>query len=636
MSNKTPLAAKLMFFFLLCALIPALLITAVSIGRMQDSLNSLALSNIISIRQIKQKNVENFFREKVNYLSLISRDKSLYEAAIAIQSGDNRASNIFSDFKHTYECSDLLLINSSGRIIYASSELSLKGLYAYDLAGLSDVYKHGKESIYVRDFVLLQHTGEPALFISAPLKGFQGNMILVAALSPSEINKVVQEGDIFRESVESSGSTKAGANIGEIYLIGPDKKMRSNSFLDPEGHSIKASLAGSVEKNGVNTKPAENITKYGRTSTIETENYLGTRVLSSYSPLNLPMLNWGIIAEINRESAYPFLNATKSSILAINIISLIITVITALIITASISAPINNSISSLIGSSRRVANSSETVEKTSKQLADSASDQAASLEEAAASLEQIAGTAANNADSAKAAENMAIETSKITASGLDRVEKTLASINSIKQVTDETVEILETINEITFQTNLLAVNASIEARRAGEAGRGFAAVAEEIRNLAERSSVASRNTRKLLDQVKGSVSGTVALSSEVKEGLKGISASFEKLLYIVRDVSKGSEEQSSAIAQISSLIADMDKLTQKVTYSSNLTLDESRLLASESSKLNSTVDELIALLGDSQKMKFINKISDYMLKMVVFVKNIFRQNIKSKKEEKNV
>jgi methyl-accepting chemotaxis protein len=222
-------------------------------------------------------------------------------------------------------------------------------------------------------------------------------------------------------------------------------------------------------------------------------------------------------------------------------------------------------------------------------LADGASDQAASLEETAASLEQISGTVKNNADAAKTADTMSKETVKLTAVGIERVEKTFDAIYRIKKTSDETAEILNTINEISFQTNLLAVNASIEARRAGEAGRGFAAVAEEIRILAERSSIAAKNTKKLIDEVRLSVDRGVEVSASVKEALTSISTASEKLNNIITEVSNSSEEQSSAIGQITFLLSDMDKMTHKMTLSSSLSSDESKHLAEEARSLSTMV-----------------------------------------------
>src|SRR5208337_1002447 len=106
----------------------------------------------------------------------------------------------------------------------------------------------------------------------------------IGLLSSSAINGIIQEADIFRASADNTGHRKFNAYIGEIYLIGPDKLMRSDSLLDPENHSVKASFSGTVDKNGVNTEVASDTVKYNRTSTKATKNYLGDDVISSYSP----------------------------------------------------------------------------------------------------------------------------------------------------------------------------------------------------------------------------------------------------------------------------------------------------------------------------------------------------------------
>src|SRR5207245_4731996 len=133
-------------------------------------------------------------------------------------------------------------------------------------------------------------------------------------------------------------------------------------------------------------------------------------------------------------------------------------------------------------------------------LAQTASEKAACLEETSETMEEVSSMTKQNADHAqqvatlmRAADQKAVESNQaISAASL--------SMTSIEESSQKVSRILKTIDEITFQTNILALNAAVEAARAGEAGLGFAAVAEEVRNLAQRSATASRETAALVEE----------------------------------------------------------------------------------------------------------------------------------------
>jgi methyl-accepting chemotaxis protein len=327
---------------------------------------------------------------------------------------------------------------------------------------------------------------------------------------------------------------------------------------------------------------------------------------------------------MDKKNAFPFLDSTKFLILQIIIASAALILFIAIILSKSIIKPINKVIHNLIKLSQNVSNASTLVEKSSKMLAESASDQSASLEETSASLEQLSSGVDANADSAKKADIMTSKTQDLVNDISDRTKKTLDAINKIKKTSDETAEIIATINEISFQTNLLAVNASIEARKAGEAGRGFAAVAEEIRILAERSSVAAKNTKKLVEEVKQSVESGVKVSLPANDSLKEISQTTAQLKTITENVSNSSLEQASGISQISSLVSEMDRMTQKISISSQLSSDESKQLAIQVGTLNKTVDLLSEITGtdntSQKKSLFLSTITDRFFSVLNFFK----------------
>ncbi|MGD0566122.1 MAG: methyl-accepting chemotaxis protein [Candidatus Goldiibacteriota bacterium] len=374
--------------------------------------------------------------------------------------------------------------------------------------------------------------------------------------------------------------------------------MRSNSFIDPEKHSVKASfLEINSKHNMVDTEAAHEAIDYNRTSVKFTKNYSGSEVLSSYSPVSIPFLKWAIIADLDKNTAFSSLNSIRTSIGWILIFSIMLIIALALFIAGSISTPIQRVISSIRDASDSLSKAAEKSEKNSQMLDSGTSEQAASLEQTSGSLELVSAMIARNAENTTKAKNMTDDTHKITTGGIVNMEKAINSIHKIKTSSDETADIISTIDDIAFQTNILAVNASIEASRAGEAGRGFAAVAEEIRRLAEKSSVAAKNTTKLIREVQKNVSVGVDISSSVRKDLDEIGNSFSMMSALISQVAGASAEQSKEIDQIYVSVEEMERVINKMTENTNETLEESSSLLQQSKRLNDMVSALTLVVG---------------------------------------
>ncbi|WP_419765206.1 MAG: methyl-accepting chemotaxis protein [Arcobacter sp.] len=202
-------------------------------------------------------------------------------------------------------------------------------------------------------------------------------------------------------------------------------------------------------------------------------------------------------------------------------------------------------------------------------LANKANEQAASLEETAAAVEEITSITRNNADNAlkMATLGQTVRTSVIT--GQDLATKTASSMDDINEEVTAINESINIIDQIAFQTNILSLNAAVEAATAGEAGKGFAVVAQEVRNLATRSAEAANEIKELVENANSKAMGGKKISDEMIKGYEELNTHISKTINIIEDVSSASKEQMTGIEQINDAVSMLDKVTQENASEAN-------------------------------------------------------------------
>ncbi|MGR4067327.1 methyl-accepting chemotaxis protein [Billgrantia sp. C5P2] len=209
-----------------------------------------------------------------------------------------------------------------------------------------------------------------------------------------------------------------------------------------------------------------------------------------------------------------------------------------------------------------VHNASNEIAKSSQDLSSRTEQTAANLQETSASMEEITATVSNTSDATQQANQLVQETVGVARRGQEAMAQVESTMDDISRSATQINEFIGLIDGITFQTNILALNASVEAARAGEHGRGFAVVAQEVRTLASRSSDASRGIRELIDT---SVSRTQSGASLVKstgKTMQEIVASIERITGVIGEISAGAKEQSQGIAQVNIAVSELDNMTQ--------------------------------------------------------------------------
>jgi methyl-accepting chemotaxis protein len=212
---------------------------------------------------------------------------------------------------------------------------------------------------------------------------------------------------------------------------------------------------------------------------------------------------------------------------------------------------------------RTVRDASGEISSGSQDLASRTESQAASIEETAASMHEITTTVKQNADSAQAANQLAVAARDTAEKGGSVVSQAVTAVTQIEGSAQKISDIVGLIDEIAFQTNLLALNASVEAARAGEAGKGFAVVAQEVRALAQRSANASKDIKALITESNAQVKTGAALVNQTGSSLTEIVAAIKKVSDIVAEIAAASREQATGLEQVNTAVGSMDEMTQR-------------------------------------------------------------------------
>ena len=497
----------------------------------------------------------------------------------------------------------------------------------------------------------------PAGFVASPI--FDGNRkvgVLIFQFPIDNLNRIMKE--------------RAGmGETGETYLIGNDKLMRSDSYLDPENHTVAASFRH-PEKGRVDTA-ASNAALSGKTEEKIINDYNGNPVLSAYTPLVFEDLNWALLAEIDRAEAFSAVYAMRWTALVTAIVGVTLVLVLTFLVTRAIVKPISGVVSSLTDLSQGegdlttrlpVATADEIghlslrfnefMDKLHTMITDiitgvetlssSSTELSAIAEQMSSSADQTSGKAQTVATAAEemsvnmesvstAMEESATNTSMVSSAA----EEMTATINEIAenaenargisgQAVNDTKDaralmaqlgeaaqaigkVTETITEISEQTNLLALNATIEAARAGEAGKGFAVVANEIKELAKQTAEATLDIRNQIDGIQNSTGNSIDTIDTVSKVIENVNEIINTIATAVEEQSVTTREISENISQLSGGIAEVNEnVAQSSQVSQEIAQEITEVNESSSHMTQSSTQVKTSAEGLSQLAENLN------------------------------
>ena len=662
-SGKWGLKTKFMVALLAVGVIPFAVQGLVTHQMAVETLTEQAFNHYKSIRDLKKSEIKLFFDNHREDVAMLARTPYVVEAVKALKSSfaqgggeeggrfaghtggqfdapddyirvHDRYIDLLHDHMTHHGYGDIFFMDSrNSSVVFSVVKEPDFGKPATGC--LKEVWQQAaKGEVVVSDTQLYAPSHNlPAQFVAAPVRE-NGSVIGVVAVQISIRNL----------SAIMFKRTGMGSS-GEVFLVGPDKLVRSNSFLDPENRSVMAAFKH-PEKGQVDTE-AVRAALAGRTGEMLTQDYNGKRVLATYTPMNIGGVIWALVAEIHESEALTAVATLETTMVTLGVVGVVLIAVFAFYFAGTITRPITlgigfarkmatgdftqtldidredeigvlaNALNEMIrtlgavfrelaqgavtlsGSStelstisiqmasgaEQASSKSGTVSSAAEEMSTNMASVAAAAEEASTNMNMVATASEQMTATISEIAESAEKAREITHTAVGEAKEASTTVDQLGHAAQEIGKVTESITEISEQTNLLALNATIEAARAGEAGKGFAVVANEIKELAKQAARASDEIKHKINGIQSSTQGTVSQIGR-------ISSVIDQVNEIVSTIAAAVEEQSVTTREIAGNVTQaaqgIEEVTENVAQSSVVATE----IAKDIAEVNQAAEEI--------------------------------------------
>uniref|UniRef100_UPI004048E5A1 methyl-accepting chemotaxis protein n=1 Tax=Aliarcobacter sp. TaxID=2321116 RepID=UPI004048E5A1 len=412
---------------------------------------------------------------------------------------------------------------------------------------------------------------------------------LVNSILLKPINKFQEGLNSFFKYLNKEASTveliesKSKDELGQMSRILNDNIKKAQKDIEEDRKIINDTVAvlGEFEKGDLSQRLNTNVTNPA---------FIQLKSVLNKMAANLEKNIDNVLSILEQYSKYNYLNKVETNGLTQHLLKLANGV-------NDLSSSITNMLIEGKSNGSTLGKSSTILLSNVQKLNESSTEAASSLEETAAALEQITSNIRNNTQNIAKMSNLANNVTSSANSGEKLANQTVSSMEEINSQVTSINEAITVIDQIAFQTNILSLNAAVEAATAGEAGRGFAVVAAEVRNLANRSAEAAREIKNIVENATNKANEGKLIANDMINGYDKLNENILHTIELIKNIENSSKEQLSGIEQINYAVVSLDQQTQ-----------ENATIASQTREIALSTDKIAkTIINNVNNKEFIGK-----------------------------